>query len=169
MFYTKYSSEIGDLFLINDGRYLTHISYDKNSINGLIHRPDLFTNVIRWLDDYFMGKKPKIVGIEFRLSGTEFQKIVWNKLQDIKYGETISYGDIAKEIAKIKGIKKMSSQAVGQAVGANPISILIPCHRVVGKDNSLTGYGGGILRKIKLLELEGHSIIRKNQKELIKN
>ncbi len=86
--------------------------------------------------------------------GTAFQKEVWNLLREIPYGETSTYGEIGCEIAKRRGLSSMSSQAVGQAIGRNPISIIIPCHRVIGKDGSLTGYAGGIDRKTSLLALE---------------
>ena len=91
------------------------------------------------------------------LKGTDFRMTVWKMLLDIPYGETVSYGDIAKAIAKRRGIEKMSAQAVGNAVGHNPISIIVPCHRVVGSKGSLTGYGGGIKRKKELLRLESNA------------
>ena len=91
---------------------------------------------------------------EIQLTGTAFQMEVWDILQKIPYGEVVTYGDVAAEIARKRNLKKMSAQAVGGAVGHNPISIIIPCHRVVGASGSLTGYGGGIDKKIALLELE---------------
>ena len=106
------------------------------------------------MDRYFNGEKPKINELEISPIGSEFRKSVWEILKSIPYGEVITYNDIAKELAKQKGIKKMSAQAVGGAVGHNPISIIIPCHRVVGTNGSLTGYAGGIKRKIYLLEHE---------------
>lgn len=107
----------------------------------------------RWLDIYFSGAVPSFTP-KIILSGTPFQKSVWEILEKIPYGKVISYGDIANIIAKERGVKRMSAQAVGQAVGSNPVSIIVPCHRVVGKDLSLTGYGGGIERKKFLLTLE---------------
>ena len=107
-----------------------------------------------WLDSYFRGENP---GFEMPLSleGTEFQKQVWNMLLNIPYGKTRTYGDIAREMAVLLGKEKMSAQAVGQAVGRNPIGILIPCHRVIGADGSLGGYSAGLDRKRFLLDLEG--------------
>lgn len=111
----------------------------------------------RWLNLYFGGQKPDFLP-PLHPEGTAFQKSVWDILLEIPYGKTISYGEIAGHIALKQGISRMSAQAVGGAVGRNPISIIIPCHRVVGADGSLTGYAGGLDRKIKLLELE-HSAI----------
>lgn len=107
-----------------------------------------------WLDAYFAGKKPEPSILPLDPQGSEFRRTVWQILKNIPYGETRTYGEIAREIeAKTK--KPMASQAVGGAVGHNPISIIIPCHRVVGAKGNLTGYGGGIATKIKLLEHEG--------------
>jgi len=109
--------------------------------------------MIRWLDCYFAkGKLPPLP--QMSPEGTEFRRAVWELLLEIPYGETTTYAAIARKIAAQRGITTMSAQAVGGAVGANPISILIPCHRVVGSDSSLTGYAGGIDRKKFLLELE---------------
>ena len=106
-----------------------------------------------WLDDYFAGREPEIE-IPLHLSGTEFQQEVWQILQQIPYGQTVTYGQIAKQIACRRGQKSMSAQAVGGAVGRNPVSLIVPCHRVVGSDGSLTGYAGGVDKKIALLQLE---------------
>ena len=107
----------------------------------------------RWLDIYFSGKEP-----DFRLPlhfiGTDFQKEVWDILYSIPYGKTMTYGSIANILAKRKGLKRMSAQAVGGAVSRNEISIIVPCHRVIGSNGSLTGYAGGIDKKIELLKLE---------------
>ena len=102
---------------------------------------------------YEMGKLDRFT-INVEPEGTAFQKEVWTLLRQIPYGETTTYGEISREIAKKRGLMSMSSQAVGQAIGRNPISIIIPCHRVIGKDGSLTGYAGGIDRKTSLLALE---------------
>lgn len=107
----------------------------------------------RWLDSYFLGKEPDI-SVPLHLIGTEFQREVWKELLLINYGETRSYGEIAESIAKRRGLDKLSARAVGSAVGHNPISLIVPCHRVVGSDGSLTGYAGGIERKQRLLSLE---------------
>lgn len=108
----------------------------------------------RWLDEYFTGIEPT-VQVPLHLVGTDFQNEVWEILQTIPYGKTITYGDIAKQIAAKRGIARMSSQAVGGAVGHNPVSIIVPCHRVVGSNGNLTGYAGGIDKKVALLTLEG--------------
>lgn len=122
----------------------------------------IIKSTIQWLDEYFAGKKPTNMP-KLDLSGTPFQLEVWQILRSIPYGKTISYGDIAEKIAKAKGKEKMSAQAVGGAVGHNPISIIVPCHRVIGTNRKLTGYAGGIDKKISLLTLEGLPI---NQKSL---
>ena len=108
-----------------------------------------------WLDDYFAGKKPEISDLPLAPIGSKFRQEVWKTLMEIPYGEVITYGRIAKELIERTGVKNMSSQAVGGAVGHNPISIIIPCHRVVGSNGSLTGYSGGLEKKIKLLQHEG--------------
>lgn len=115
--------------------------------------PAIFAETKRWLDIYFSGKKPDFTPL-LDLQGTDFRRDVWKLLLKIPYGKTASYGDIANKIAKKRGIAKMSNRAVGGAVGHNPVAIIVPCHRVVGANGSLTGYGGGIERKIKLLEIE---------------
>ena len=108
---------------------------------------------MRWLDVYFAGKNPGEIP-PIQLDGTPFQLEVWRILQTIPYGERTTYGEIAKNIAKKRGIAKMSARAVGGAVGRNPISIFVPCHRVVSSNGKLTGYASGIEKKIKLLKLE---------------
>ena len=108
----------------------------------------------KWLDEYFNGKKPEITELDLAPIGSEFAKNVWEILCEIPYGKVTTYGEIAKKMAKIMHKEKMSAQAVGGAVGHNPISIIIPCHRVVGANGSLTGYAGGIDKKIYLLKHE---------------
>lgn len=108
----------------------------------------------KWLDAYFAGAKPDISSLDLCPRGSEFAQIVWKLLMDIPYGKTITYGELAKKVAELRGLSKMSAQAIGGAVGHNPISIIIPCHRVVGTSGSLTGYAGGIHLKVKLLEHE---------------
>jgi len=120
----------------------------------------IFEDVKKWLDRYFAGEKPCISELKLAPIGGEFRQAVWKFLCEIPYGEVVSYGQIAKKIAVKMKKESMSSQAVGGAVGHNPISIIIPCHRVVGSDGSLTGYSGGIKKKIKLLELEGVNLSR---------
>ena len=115
----------------------------------------LFDDAKRWLDRYFAGEKPDISGLPLAPIGGAFRQSVWRILCEIPYGKVITYGGIAKKVAVEMGRESMSSQAVGGAVGHNPISIIIPCHRVVGSNGSLTGFSGGIQMKVRLLELEG--------------
>ena len=114
---------------------------------------DVFMQAEAWLAEYLAGREPK-VSVPLKLQGSEFQMQVWRLLLDIPYGRLVTYGDIAKKIAAQKGVARMSAQAVGGAVGHNPLCIIVPCHRVVGANGSLTGYGGGMWRKVRLLELE---------------
>lgn len=114
----------------------------------------------RWLDRYFAGDRPAINELPLSPAGSDFQKAVWRLLCEIPYGETTTYGALSQALAACRGLARMSPQAVGGAVGHNPISILIPCHRVVGSNGSLTGYAGGLERKIKLLAHEGVSTER---------
>ena len=120
----------------------------------------IFNTVKKWLDRYFAGGKPDINELSLAPAGGEFRRSVWKILCEIPYGKVITYGDIAKKIAVQMGKEKMSAQAVGGAVGHNPISIIIPCHRVVGSNGSLTGFAGGVQMKMKLLELEGVDMSR---------
>lgn len=113
----------------------------------------VFDQTRKWLDSYFSGKNPGFTP-PLHPEGSSFRQAVWEILLQIPYGETITYKDIAKEIARQQGKQTMSAQAIGGAVGHNPISIIIPCHRVVGSDGSLTGYAGGIPKKVGLLTLE---------------
>ena len=107
-----------------------------------------------WLRRYFAGEKPEITELKLNLSGTAFRQKVWKILCEIPYGQTVTYGQIAARIAREEGKKKMSAQAVGGAVGHNPIAIIVPCHRVIGSDGSLTGYAYGLEKKRWLLEHE---------------
>lgn len=115
----------------------------------------VFKDAKNWLDRYFAKQKPDIKELPLAPIGNEFRQAVWKILCEIPYGEVTTYGEIAKKIAKIMNKSAMSAQAVGGAVGKNPVSIIIPCHRVVGTNGSLTGYAGGIDIKVKLLEHEG--------------
>ncbi len=107
----------------------------------------------RWLDVYFSGNEPDFTP-PLHPVGSAFQQAVWELLLQIPYGQTVTYGELARQLAEKQGLARMSAQAVGGAVGHNKISLIIPCHRVVGTSGSLTGYAGGIDKKIKLLELE---------------
>lgn len=114
----------------------------------------LFEKTKKWLDIYFSGKEPNF-DVPLHFIGTDFQNEVWKILYSIPYGQTMTYGEIAKRFAANHGLKRMSAQAVGGAVGRNEISIIVPCHRVMGTNGSLTGYAGGIDKKMALLKLEG--------------
>lgn len=118
----------------------------------------IFKRTRKWLDRYFRGDKPKISELPLKPIGNDFRQRVWQILCEIPYGEVYTYGEIAKIIAREQGKARISAQAIGGAVGHNPISIIIPCHRVVGANGNLTGYAGGIKTKIALLELEGIKI-----------
>ena len=128
-------------------------------INTTMHSPHsekelpVFTLAKSWLAIYFAGRCPNF-SPEITFKGTAFQERVWNELQKIPYGQTTTYGEIAKRLAAEQGQRHMSAQAVGRAVGHNPIAIIIPCHRVIGSGGKLTGYSGGLERKEKLLLLE---------------
>lgn len=151
--FTLYHSPIGPLRLTSDGAALTGLwmGLQNPDLTNAQRREDLaiFDSVKRWLDDYFAGKPRKI---DFPLApvGTPFQRRVWELLLTIPYGETTTYGALARQLGP-----NMSAQAVGQAVGRNPIGILIPCHRVIGADGPLTGYAGGLENKKWLLLHEG--------------
>lgn len=156
--YTYYDSPVGRLLLTCDGEALTGLWMDREApADARPGQAAVLVSAGKWLDGYFRGEKPEM---EFPLApaGTAFQKHVWDILLAIPYGQTRTYGDIAREMAAKLGKEKMSAQAVGQAVGANPISILIPCHRVVGARGQLTGYAGGLERKVWLLSHEGWKI-----------
>ena len=156
MYCIKYDSPIGKLLLTCTDAGLTGIYMNREAPVHPMEHPILH-QTRRWLDAYFCGEVPT-VEVPLCLEGTEFQKQIWNLLLTIPYGQTRTYGDIAREMAALSGKEKMSAQAVGQAVGKNPISILIPCHRVVGTKGQLTGYAGGLENKIWLLRHEGRQI-----------
>ena len=161
MIYTyRYASPLGRITLASDSEALTGLWFDKQKHfpHNLISESteaelSIFTQTIKWLDIYFSGEVPGFT-LPISLNATTFRKAVYEVLLTIPYGQTMTYGEIANIIAEQKGIERMSAQAVGGAVGRNPISIIIPCHRVVGADGSLTGYAGGLDRKIELLKLE---------------
>lgn len=154
---TYYSSPLGKIILVSDGTALTELDFAEGvpAASAVRTQKDLpvFEEVSRWLDVYFAGRDPGALP-PLAPHGTAFQQAVWNILRGIPYGTTTTYGRIAAHIAAARG-GRMSAQAVGGAVGRNPISILIPCHRVIGADGSLTGYAGGLDKKEALLRLEG--------------
>ncbi|SEH28440.1 methylated-DNA--[protein]-cysteine S-methyltransferase [Selenomonas sp. KH1T6] len=149
-----YESPLGSLLMTSDGEALTGLSFvDEPSALQVTQALPVFADACRWLDLYFSGKVPDFTP-QLSLQGSDFRRAVWEILLTIPYGQTISYGEIADMIARGRQLGKMSAQAVGGAVGHNPVDIIVPCHRVVGKDGSLTGYGGGLWRKEWLLKLE---------------
>lgn len=156
-----YDSPLGGITLASDGEALTGLWFD-----GQIFFPDtlsedskeeelpIFARTCHWLDIFFSGRKPDFTP-RLKMNTSPFRKAVWEILLTIPFGKTMTYGEIAKLIAQKRGIAQMSAQAVGGAVGHNPISLIIPCHRVVGPKGKLTGYAGGLDKKAKLLRLEG--------------
>ncbi len=163
MYSTTYPSPVGLLTLAADGENLLGLWLEGQKYFGdtvpeaMLEKPNLplFNKTRRWLDKYFQGKKPSPSELPLAPRGGEFRQAVWGLLCEIPYGEVLTYGQIAKKMARQMKKATMSSQAVGGAVGRNPISIIIPCHRVVGANGSLTGFAGGIDKKIQLLEWEG--------------
>ena len=161
MQYTShYRSPIGNILLAADEIGLTGLWFEGQKYFALYLDKEheekeipLFEKVKQWLDIYFSGKEPDFP-VPLHFTGTAFQNEVWEILCTIPYGRTMTYGEIARQIAARKGLPRMSAQAVGGAVGRNGISVIVPCHRVVGANGSLTGYAGGIDKKIKLLQLE---------------
>lgn len=122
------------------------------------HKMDILDKANHWLDRYFAGQNPPIGELSLKPEGTAFRQEVWSILMNIPYGQVTSYASIARQVAKNPGRESMSAQAVGGAVGHNPISIIIPCHRVLGRHGDLTGYAGGLDKKIWLLNHEGASV-----------
>lgn len=160
MYKKCYKSPIGIINMESDGEYLKGLwfenSPDSSKHNSNLEEKELkiFDETVKWLDIYFEGKNPGFTP-KYKIENmTDFRQQVIDIMNKIPYGQTITYNDIAQEIARKQRIKRMSAQAVGGAVGWNPICIIIPCHRVVGVNGNLTGYGGGLQNKIKLLELE---------------
>lgn len=155
LFLTRYASPLGSILLAADETGLTGLWFEAQkyfpSFSGVEYQEKetpVLTETVRWLDVYFSGKDPGFLP-PLHPQGSPFRQTVWDILLTIPRGQTITYGEIARRL----GVH--SAQAVGGAVGHNPISILIPCHRVVGSDGSLTGYAGGVERKARLLQLEG--------------
>ena len=163
MIYKRYYQTpdgFSNIIMNSDGKYLTGLWFE-GSRDSSKHKIDceekdlpIFQETSKWLDIYFSGKEPDFMP-EYKIENlTPFRKEVIDIINSIPFGKTLTYNDISKIIAKKRGIKRMSAQAVGGAVGWNPICIIIPCHRVVGTNGSLTGYGGGIKNKVALLTLE---------------
>ncbi len=148
-----------NLVMSSDGEVLTGLWFDGSWNGGETSESicdlPVFRETRRWLDIYFSGQEPGFTP-PYRLVGaTPFREAVSREMLKIPFGVTVTYGDIAATIAKRRGVSKMSAQAVGQAVGWNPICLIIPCHRVIGAGGAITGYGGGLHNKMALLELEG--------------
>lgn len=157
MIYARYDSPLGYILLSSADGFLTGLYFEdqippEQSFEIETSAQPVIRETFQWLDAYFAGKRPSPALLPLQPSGSPFQQKVWQMLLRIPYGETITYGQLAKHFPG-----KMSAQAVGQAVGKNPISIIIPCHRVLGSDNRLTGYAGGLEKKVWLLTHEGHN------------
>ena len=167
-YFTTYGSPLGSITLACDGESLTGLWIEGQKYHGNIASEKMipkdgfavFDAAKQWLTKYFASEKPDLSSLPLALVGGEFRQAVWTILCEIPYGQVTTYGEIAKKLATQMGRKSMSAQAIGGAVGHNPISIIIPCHRVVGANGSLTGYAGGVYKKVKLLELEGADISR---------
>ena len=158
MFYKAvYPSALGEIVLVCDESALVSLTLPGQA--GFPHAAEIAEHPIltqskAWLDAYFRGDAPSPAALPLRPAGTPFRRLIWALLLEIPCGKTVSYGTLAKKAAEKLGKPRMSAQAVGQAVGANPIAIVIPCHRCVGADGSLTGYAGGLHYKKALLQLE---------------
>lgn len=159
-FVSRYASPLGEIVLAADETGLNGLWFEGQKYFGRglsedasAEETEILRSAKRWLDIYFSGREPDFTP-PLHLIGTKFRSDVWKKLLEIPYGETTTYGEIAKELSEERGTKQMAAQAVGGAVGHNPVSIIVPCHRVVGSRGQLTGYAGGLERKSRLLELE---------------
>ena len=155
----EYKSPIGSIIITSDETEITGLRFKGESETEVLSdkkykETSAIKEAKKWLDIYFSGKNPGYIPAK-NPKGTEFQKLVWKILLEIPYGKTTTYGEIAGKIAEIKNVSRMSAQAVGGAVGKNPIAIIIPCHRVIGKNGKLTGYRYGMDKKISLLAHEG--------------
>jgi len=164
---SHYQSPLGNITMASDGQNLIGLWFDSqkyflSTLEKEVKEDDLlevFDQTRCWLDVYFQGQDPQFLP-PIRLIGTEFRRQVGQIMLSIPYGQTMTYGEIAQKMAQILGKPNMSAQAIGGAVGHNPISIIVPCHRVVGTNGSLTGYAGGINLKVSLLNLEGTDMSR---------
>ena len=166
---TYYLSPLGRILLAADDIGLIGVWFEGQKYFGEFpgHMNYIFEekenhilkDALRWLDIYFSGREPDFLP-PLHPAGSPFRQEVWALLRQIPYGETTTYRALAEAVARKRGLRQMSAQAVGGAVGHNPISIIVPCHRVVGSDGSLTGYAGGLERKVQLLRLEGVDMSR---------
>ncbi len=155
-----YASPLGGILLAADEIGLTGLWFDGEKYfadnlpaEHIERETPILAGTRRWLDIYFSGDEPDLLP-PLHPTGSAFRQAVWEILLQIPYGQTVTYGEIARQLAQKRGLARMSAQAVGGAVGHNEISVIIPCHRVIGTNGSLTGYAGGIDKKVKLLELE---------------
>jgi len=160
----RYDSPLGGITLGSDGEVLLGLWFDQQKYfpaslpePGTPEELPVFAQTARWLTIYFSGREPDFTP-PLRMNGSAFRQAVWQVLRTIPYGQTMTYGEIAGRLAAERGLIRMSAQAVGGAVGHNPLSLIIPCHRVVGADGSLTGYAGGLEKKAWLLAREGVKI-----------
>ena len=167
MNFCKYKTPVpfDDIILKSDGEFLTGLWFknesenNKNVVENIRDGLEIFKQTRKWLDLYFSGNEPNF-SLKFKFDcGTIFQKNVWKILEEIPFGKTVCYGEIANELSKQNKNGKMSAQAIGGAVKVNPICIIVPCHRVIGENNKLVGYAGGIENKKQLLMLEKVDII----------
>ncbi|MBM6946032.1 methylated-DNA--[protein]-cysteine S-methyltransferase [Bacteroides gallinaceum] len=164
----KCLSPLGDITLASNGEALTGLWFDGQkyfdpALTATYVEKELpvFVETLEWLERYFNRELPGVPPA-LQPQGSPFRQAVWNILKEIPYGQTVTYKDIAQKLARQKGVEHFSAQAVGGAIGHNPISILIPCHRVIGSNGNLTGYAGGLWRKEKLLELEREHFLSRN-------
>lgn len=159
---TQTDSPLGPITLASDGSSLCglwlegqlHFCSTVKEPMPIQDNLSVFEDTRRWLDAYFSKKRPDPFSLPLAPAGTLFRRQVWQLLLEIPYGSTTTYGSLSRKIAAMRGLPSMSAQAVAGAIGHNPISIIIPCHRVIGADGSMTGYAGGINRKLQLLTLE---------------
>ncbi len=165
MYYTNYNSKFGEIVIVSDGESILELFFkEQKHFDYIITKNVILKNNIpilnetcKWLDRYFNKENPSIKELPLKFVGTNFRKLVWNLLLDIPYGGTTTYLYLANRVSKILN-KKMSAQAIGGAVGHNPIAIIVPCHRVIGTNGDLTGYAYGLDIKKKLLDLEKNNI-----------
>lgn len=161
----RYLSPLGGMTMVSDGRALTALAFDGSAYPPDVRaaagndRLPVFAITEKWLDTYFTGQIPDAAP-PLSPHGTPFQEAVWRILLTVPYGRTTTYGAIAAQIARERALPRMSAQAVGGAVGRNPIALIIPCHRVIGADGSITGYAAGTERKSRLLAMERTHIPR---------
>lgn len=163
-FKNRYASPLGEMIMLSDGEGLTNLNFidDKFYPAALVAQSQeaqlpVFDAAAKWLDVYFAGRDPGALP-PLALQGSEFRRQVWQLLLQIPYESLTTYKELAQKIAAQRGLTAMSAQAVGGAVGHNPVCIMVPCHRVVGTNGNLTGYAGGLWRKERLLQLEGFAV-----------